>query len=151
MATIEEREAAIAKRRADRAEANDLARREQRLVDLEALDALEAEHGHERVFGVDLIGWQAGTGATTMVVYRLPLSSESVWRRFAQQANATNQSAQQKVDAAEALARVCIVYPSNKDAPEMFRATVEQAAGILGNVAKQIAERLQGAAQQEEK
>lgn len=146
--TVEERIAAVAKRRAEREATNETARREQMATDLEALDALEEEHGHERVYRVDLSGWQSGRGAATLVAYKLPVTSDAKVKRFLQQANSTNPNAQQRLEASDALAKSCLVYPSE---PELFKATLELAPGLLHLLAKEIFERVQGKAQEEGK
>lgn len=149
MASADERIAAIEKRRAERAVANEAARKEQFAIDMEALDGLEEQHGHERVFRVVLDGWQAGHGAATLVAYRLPLSSEAVVKRFLQQANATNPNAQQRVEASDALAKACIVYPEHGS--DAYRATFEISPGLYHAIAKQIFDRVSGRAQEEGK
>ena len=149
--TAEERIAAVAKRRAERESQNESARIEQMATDLEAIDLLEAEHGHDRVFKVELVGWQPGLGAATMIAYRLPMAREAVAKRFLQQANAKNLGAQQMVDAQEAMAKVCIVYPDPTKQAELYKATTELSGILLYKIGQRIYDQLCGKVQEEGK
>lgn len=139
----------IKARRAERKNALAKLRAEQYEKDLEELDKLEELHGHDAVLSVELIKWSPG--ATTMIVVKLPKTSEQVYKRFQHQANAKNPSASHKVDASDMLARSCAVYPHPKEDTELFDATIDIAPGLLGYVAQQIVDSVQGKAEEEGK
>jgi hypothetical protein len=147
VATFAELEA----RREARRQAHIEAHETQRLLDLERLDALEEEHGYGRVLKVELGTWRDGSGAATMMVLRLPLASEAVFKRFQQQVSSGKASPASKLEAAEVLARSCVVYPHPKSEADAYNATVEMAPGVLGNLALQIVSAVQGRAEAEGK
>ncbi len=121
---------------------------EQQATDIEALVELEAEHGYDRVLRVDLVGWKPEAGASTMVIARVPLRSESFVQRFEKSISTP------KADVLKAwhlLAEACIVYPSRKDAPALYEATMELAAGITSKVGELIVKAVQGKADEEKK
>lgn len=147
MTTFAELEA----RRAARKAAYEEAYETQKLLDLERLDELEEEHGYGRVLRVDLGNWRDGSGAVTLMVLRLPLASEAVFKRFQQQVASDKASTAAKVEAGEVLARSCVVYPNPKTEADAYNATVEMAPGVLGNLALQIVTAVQGRAEAEGK
>lgn len=124
---------------------------EQLATDLEALADLEAEHGFDRVIRVDLRGWKPGSGATTMVVARIPLRREDAVKRFEQTAARSKQGSDDGLKALHTLAEFCIVYPHRKDHAEAYAATLDLAPGILSNVGLQVVQAVQGAAEEEKK
>lgn len=124
---------------------------EQQAADLEALVDLEAEHGFDRVLRVDLTGWKPGTGAATMAVVRVPYGSEAYFKRFEQTIAKAKDGSTTRVDAGYTLARACLVYPSEKDAPDLYKATMDLAPGILSHLAHQIVKAVQGQAEEEKK
>lgn len=142
---IAELEARRAKRRAD----HEKAFAEQQLVDLEALDLLEEEHGWARVLRIDLEGWRAGSGSTTMVVCRVPVGSDVVVKKFMQQVHAKDAKPAQVVAAEEELGNATIVYPEKGS--DAYVATVEMAPAVLGHVAAQVVKVVQGRAAEEGK
>lgn len=150
MTPAERIKAAEAKREALRA-AHAEAHAEQQAIDFEALVALEEEHGFERVLRVDIGGWKSGVGAATMVVARIPDRREAFFRRFEQTTAKAKQGTTQSLDAAHLLAEACLIYPSKKDHPELHEATLELAAGVLTNMALQVAKIVQGNAEEEKK
>lgn len=123
----------------------------QRVLDMTALADLEDEHGYERVKSISLSGWRPGEGAATMIVVKLPRKSESVFRRFEQMTSKAKEGTQAKLEAQTMLAESCIVYPSKKDNPELYNATMELAPGVLSNAAYQIVIAVQGQAEAEGK
>lgn len=146
--TPEERIAAAQARRDALKAAEAAAFAEQQATDLEALVELEAEHGFERIVRVDLTGWKSGSGAATMVVGRVPLKSESFFKRFVDTVAKPNSD---NVKATETLADACVVYPNRKDHPELYAATMELAPGVLASVGLQIVKAAQGRTEEEKK
>jgi len=134
----------LEKNRAERRKAFDAAFAEQQGKDLEELDLLEAEHGDERVIRIDLVGWQPGDGAATLVAAKLPRSSEMVFQRFQQKIGGKKATGNTDLDAQDQLARSCLVYPAANS--DLLRATLDAAPGILGHVAVQIVNAVQGKA-----
>lgn len=147
--TAAERAAAANAAREALKAANAEAFAEQQADDLEELVKLETEHGFERVLRVDLNGWKAGVGATTMVIVRIPTASESVFKRYEQTVTKAKPQSTTSLDAGHTLADSCWLYPTKKTAA--YEATVELAAGIHTNLAVQIAKVVQGQAEEEKK
>lgn len=127
-------------RRAARRAAHETARAEQEAKDLAELDRLEEQHGWDSVDPIRLERWEAG--AATMVIVRLPRSSESVYKRFQEQASADKANGKKRVETSESLGRSCIVYPEAKS--DLYERTLEIAPGILGHAAHHIVKRVQG-------
>ena len=114
MADVQTRLAAIEAKRAARKATQDEARQEQLCTDLEALDALEIEHGDEKVRRVDLKSYVPvspdGTKLPTFVVVRMPSRIE--FKRFQDMAKTTKDGKQgDGLKAIDLLASACIVYP----------------------------------------
>lgn len=107
--TVEEIEAA----RATRREAAKAARDEQRLKDLEALDALELEHGDGRVKDLDLPAFVAGL--PTLVVVRTPQATE--YKRFRDQQRRAGGKGEESGKSMDLLATTCVAYPD----PETYK------------------------------
>jgi hypothetical protein len=149
--TAAERIAAVQAKRAALQATEKAAFDEQQATDLEALVALEEEHGFDRVLRVDVGGWKPGTGATTLMAARIPLASESYYKRFEQTVAKAKDGTTVKVEAGYTLARACLVYPSEKGEPELYKATVDIAPGILSHLAHQIVKAVQGQAEEEKK
>ena len=142
--------AAMAKRESIKA-SEALAFAEQQATDIEALVDLEGEHGFERIIRIDIDGWKPGVGAATMVVIRVPLSSEKVFKRFQDTFAKAKEGSTTKSDAGITLGRACVVYPSEKTDKALFDATIELADGVLAHAGGQIVGRLQGSAEEEKK
>lgn len=146
-------EARIAKaqeRRKAIADAEKLPRLEQQAADLEAIADLEDSHGSERILRVDLRGWVPNRGAATLVAALLPESGDHKFARFQQVASKGDKlKGSERVDAQESLARSCLAYPDPKTQKELYEATIAIAPGVLGHVAKQIVEYVQGKAIEE--
>lgn len=122
----------------------------QQADDLEALADLEVEHGSERILRIDLRGWVPGRGAATLVAALLPEAGDHKFKRFQQvAARGEKLKSAERVDAQESLARSCVAYPNPKDNKDLYDATVALAPGILGHVAKQIVDYVQGKAIEE--
>lgn len=128
---------------------------EQQAADIEALVELEAEHGFERILRIDLNGWKPGMGAATMVVARVPLASESLFKRFEQTIAKAKPNSTEGHTAAIQLGEACIVYPPRPKPAEMagslYAATMELAPGVISNVALQVSKAVQGQAEEEKK
>lgn len=116
--------------------------------DIERLVELEGEHGFERVLRIDLNGWKPGAGAATLVVARVPFASEKVYKRFEE---TVSKPKAENLKAAHALAEACLVYPHRTDDAALYAATLELAPGLLTHVANQIANAVQGRAEEEKK
>lgn len=150
--TAAERIAAAQARRDEMQAIEAEAHAEQLAADMEALADLEAAHGFNRVKSIPIGGvWQSGTGATTMVIVRVPLRRESVMKRFEETAARSKSGSDEGLKALHALAEACIVYPHRKDQAEAYAATLDLAPGILSNVGLQLVQAVQGAAQEEKK
>jgi len=130
MATIEEIEARRAKRRADQ----DKARAEQELVDLEAIDALEAAQA-DPLYTMTANGFKIGV--PVKVAFRAPSALE--YKRYCDMVG----KAQAKSDtgarlkAQEMLATCCWVYPA-PDADER-KAVLDAFPGVLVSLAIECA------------
>jgi hypothetical protein len=136
MSTLEERRAAVEKRRQERAESLATARDEQEVSDLEAIDKLEADKG----FALDatLSVSQYVKGCPVRLALRAPSASE--YKRYFTQVNAAGSNADAKVKAHHLLAEVCWVYPESKEArAELLEANGGLLASI-GNRAAKLAE-----------
>lgn len=144
--TAAERIAAAQARREALKVAEAEAHAEQQATDLEALVELEAVHGYSRIVRVDLAGWKPG--AASMVVARIPLGSEAVYRRFEQTVAKAKKDSGDAMAAGATLATACLVYPDDKALRE---ATLDAAPGILQHVALQIVTAVQGAAEEQKK
>lgn len=149
--TAAERIASVEARRQKLREGHAAAHAEQLAIDMEALVELEAEHGFDQILRIDLSAWKAGVGAATMVAARVPLASESVFRRFEQTVSKAKSGTSSAHDASQTLARSCLVYPSEKSAPELYAATMELAPGVLSHLALQVVKAVQGNAEEEKK
>ena len=112
--------AAIEKRRAARKETAAAARAAQYAVDLEALDALEAEHGDGSVAALEVGGFVEGL--PTLVVVRSP-GGTSFYRRYTDMVRKAGKNAQAIGAAQDMLGESCIVYPADGEArARMFEA-----------------------------
>lgn len=129
MATLEE----IEKKRADRRKAEDEARDAQAAKDLEAIDALETEHGTLRTMTAN--GFKSGV--PVKVAYRPPSAAE--YKRYCDMVG----KAQQKNDAIdrrkaqEVLAASCLLYPAADS--DARKAMLEAFPGVLISLAIEVA------------
>ncbi len=147
--TPAERIAQAEKRREAREKAYTEAFELQHADDLEALDRLEDEHGWGRIHRIDLTAWQPGTGAVTLIAAKLPLSSDATFKRFAQQSVGKDKKPAAVIESGEAFGASCVVYP--EPGSDAYKATVEAFAGVLGHVAVQVVQAVQGRAAEEGK
>jgi hypothetical protein len=97
----------IEKRRADKKSAYEADRNEQLLIDMEALEKAEDDHGIGRVVRVDMNGWKQGT--PTMVLCRLPSTDEL--REYHESVHKNKGDARTALVAAENIARTLLLYP----------------------------------------
>jgi len=141
----------IQERRDARKAAGAEAREKQYAIDFARLDALEEEHGYERVLSIKLEGWDAKIGGPTLVVARVPRASEAIMKAFESDINKSKEGSPQRLAAQSTLARACLVYPDPSKEKEAFDAVMETAAGVLANVALQVVRRAQGVAESEGK
>lgn len=146
--TPEERIKAAQERRDAQASVEKAAHTEQFADDMEAIADLEAEHGYGRIRCIHLDGWKPGHGAATLVAARVPLKSESVFKRYESQITKPKADV---VSALHTLAEACVVYPSRKDAKELYEATMDLAPGVMSMVGQKIVEAVQGRADEEKK
>lgn len=106
---------AIKGRRAERAKATAAARAQQQVTDLAALDALEEEHGSERVARLELDGWREGW--PTFVVVKSPNGgSPNYYKRYSDQVRNAKGSHEKIGAAIDELGRACVVYPGDETA-----------------------------------
>lgn len=120
------------------------ARTVQYAADLERLVELEDEHGQNGVLKVGLSKvWKKDKGAATLAVVKLPEEKDKLFRRF-EIAAAKSKSGDETLKAGHLLAESCLVYPSKKDDPELYAATINLAPGVFSMIANAIAERVQG-------
>lgn len=158
--TVEERIAELHERRQANLDAHKAAHQAQYLEDLEALVALEEEHGVERLLKVEIRGWKADSGAVTMVIAKRPRKSDALLKRFIDMSRRSKKG--EKLDdgevdkAGELLANSCIVYPAvpKKGDPSpdpAYDATIELAPGLLLTVAGALVTAAMGKAEEEGK
>ena len=141
-------EAARAKREALKAmEADAFA--EQQATDFERLVELEEEHGFERVKRLDVGCWKPGVGAATMVIVKIPTSSEKVFKRYQDTAAKAKEGTTSRTDAVVTLGASCIVYPERGS--DLYKATIEIAPGIDGHAGAVVISTVQGNAEEEKK
>jgi hypothetical protein len=108
MRTLEQ----IEKARADRKAGLAVQREEQYAKDLDALDALEVEHGDGNVKQVNIKSWSPGI--PTFVVVRMPSGIE--FKRFQDTVKMTKDGKHgDHIKGANQLADVCVVYPKGED------------------------------------
>lgn len=129
-------------------EAHAAAHHEQELVDLARVIDLEEEHGFDRILRINLRGWKADSGATTLVVARIPQGRDGFVKRFEE---TVSKPKSENLKALHMLAVSCIVYPSPKDEKELYEATLNLAPGMLSNVGHAVIEAVQGKVEEEKK
>lgn len=104
--------AAIEARRAARREAAAAAREAQFVKDMEALDALEEQHGPNQVKALHAKSYVAGL--PTFIVVKSP-GGTSYYKRFADQVRAAKNHKGAEAAAQDMLARSSIVYPADEE------------------------------------
>ncbi len=103
--------AAIQERRAARKQELAKAREQQFAKDLEALDALEAEHGDESVAALDVGAWKPGH--PSIMVVKSPGGTQ-LYKRYTDQVRRAGKNGEAIGKAQELLGESCIVYPSDE-------------------------------------
>lgn len=137
MATVEEIQARRDARKATRAKARD----EQRAKDLEALDALEEEHGDGLVKEIELADDMFFDGLPTMAVVRCPTGPENT--RYEVQCKNAKANVEKLVEAGHTLGKACLVYPSKEVYAQLlekvstFHTRVSKVAVLLGQGGKE--------------
>lgn len=112
----------IEARRAERKAALEKQRKAQRVIDLEALDTLEIEHGDSNVAAV---GVPFTPGMVTMAIVRVPKPAEL--KRYRSRITPDSKGHMgDMVAAAEEVAAVCRVYPDT----EAYEALCEARPGL---------------------
>lgn len=109
--------AEIKERRAARKEAATKERDEQYVKDMEALDALEAEHGEGSVAPLEVTGFVKGL--PTLVVVKSP-GGTSFYKRYSDQVRKAGKNTQAIGAAQDLLGEASIVYPSDKEVREQM-------------------------------
>jgi hypothetical protein len=158
VSSIDEQIEALNERRQTIREKHEAAHKAQHLVDLTALADLEVEHGYDRLIRVELRGWKADSGATTMAVALRARKSDKLYKRFVDMVRRSKKGEkinEEEVErAGDMLAQSCLVYPAppSKDAPsEAYEATLELFPGLLTSVASAIVTAAMGKAEEEGK
>jgi hypothetical protein len=125
--TADQRIAASAARRAERAEAEADARKEQFADDLEAIEAIEAKLGARVRYSAQVSNFVPGL--PVIVGVRPPEPAEH--KRFVKMVNANGNNADAKIAAVAQLAQLCWVYPEDKFTRD---AMVQANAGLISSV-----------------
>lgn len=128
--SLEELQAKRAARKAEAAKARDA----QYEIDLAALDALECEHGDDRVRALELPAHI--TGLPVMVVVACP--SKDYYKKFQDMVRRAKGDLTKTAPASEQLADVCIVYPA-KDVYTQLRAEFPGIHDQVANAAADLA------------
>lgn len=120
--------AEIEARRAERKAATKKERDAQYLIDLQRVEALELEHGNDRI---EVLAMPSFTpGLPTVVVVRTPEPSK--FERFRQMVRKAGKSAEAIGAAKDLLASSCIVYPDDETYGRMREAwpSIHDNAGV---------------------
>lgn len=156
--SLDEQIEELNERRAKGKATHDAAWKAQHLVDLAALADLEDEHGYDRLVRVELRGWKADSGATTMAVAKRARKSDKLYKRFVDMVRRSRKG--EKVDDAEVeragnlLAESCLVYPAppaKQGDGGAYESTLELFPGLLTSVAGAIVTAAMGRAEEEGK
>jgi len=137
---------AVEERRAQRREAVDTEKQEQLATDLEALDALESEHGDGGVAQLELARYVKGL--PTFIVIRTPKGIE--YKRFTDQVVKASDKGgtKEKRDAQDMLARTCWLYPAD-DAAQ--KAMLDEYPALLLSIALRATQLVEAKANEEGK
>lgn len=122
----------IEKRRAERRDAQATAKAARELLDLEAIDALEAKSG-EVLHTMSANAFKVGH--PVKIAFRCP--EGEVYRRYQDQISRAEKNPTGKREAIELFARSCIAYPDPKG--DGFEAFLEAFPGVLVSVAIEAA------------
>lgn len=123
---------ALEKRRAERKGDTAKARREQLVIDLEALDALEVEHGESCLRTLEVAGFVKGL--PTMVIVKSP-GGTAFYKRYQDKARRAGKNAEAIGAAQDELAISCIVYPAD---PAVKKAMFEAFPGTVPSAAVEV-------------
>jgi len=132
--------AEIEKKRADRKAALKAARTEQLAADLEALNALEEEHGDGSIARLDVDGFKKGLA--TFVALRAPSADE--YKRFCDMVTRAKDTAK-RLDAQNLLAESCWVYPREADKKKEMLAAYPGLLLSIGTRAQKLADAAEAA------
>lgn len=124
----------IEARRAARKAGLETQKTAQKETDLEAIDALECEHGDESVATLTVNGYRPGL--PTMIGVVAP--SEPVYRRFVQKVRRAKDNAEARGSAQDELAVSCWAYPA-KDDEATRKAMLDAFPGLLVSVSIEAA------------
>lgn len=105
-------------RRAERKAATAAARAEQYAKDLEQIDALEEEHGEDRIAVLTMPSFRQGLPTVVVAGTPQPL----VYKRFKQQIVSASDDASRRTDAMDLLATSCLLYPDKETYAKMREA-----------------------------
>lgn len=130
------------KRRAERAASKEADRAAQLAVDLDALMALEDEHGEGRVYRHDLPAYVPGL--PTMVIARTPTPAE--YKRFRDMMRKAKTASEQGA-AIDLLAAPCRVYPD----AEAYDKLLARFPGLGDSLAKPILKLAEGSKEEQGK
>lgn len=119
--------AAIEAKRAAKQAALQSKRDDQRATDLEALDALETEHGLARVSSVDV---PYTPGLPTLAAVRCPTEAEI--KRYRARVRPRKDGTTDLQAAAEEMAESCLIYPADAAVYAQMQAMVPGLHGQLG-------------------
>jgi hypothetical protein len=117
---------------------------EQEIDDRKRQRELEREHGYNRVLAVPFSAWKPGVGAATRFVVLLPDARTRQFKIMQRAIARLKDDREEQVEEVERLARNCVRYPHPERDRQMFEATANLAPGIMGNLAKQIIEKVAG-------
>jgi hypothetical protein len=146
--TAADRLKAIEEKRAARKALASDAKLDQTVLDMEALDAAEIEHGDGRVARIDLDFYESGL--PTFVLARMPKPIE--FKRYQDQCAAKNRSGGNDIVAASlkagnTLADGCRIYPDDKT----YALVLERSPGVHSHLAQAALKLAQGHADEEGK
>jgi hypothetical protein len=138
----------------EQAEEERVAYLEQEVIDRRRQRELEREHGYNRVLSVPFNAWKPDAGpaldggghvqAATRFVCLLP---DQRGRKFKQMQRALAHFKDDRAEQAEEVERMakgCIRYPHPERDRAMYQATINLAPAILGNLARQMIDKVAG-------
>lgn len=117
---------------------------EQEIRDRERQRELEREHGYNRVLAVPFTAWKPNVGAATRFVVLLPDARTRQFKIMQRAIARLKDDREEQVEEVERLARNCVRYPHPERDKKMYQATANLAPGIMGNLAKQIIDKVAG-------
>jgi hypothetical protein len=136
------------RRRADEREEieeEQLAYREQEDKDEDRRRELERKHGRNRILSVKFRkAWVPEVGAATRFICLLPDYRGRKLKAMQKTLAHIGDDDAEKSEEVERLVRTCILYPHPERDRDMYQATINLTPLILGNLAKQMFERVAG-------